>query len=310
MKKSVFIIAVFALCLLTLTGCFCEHVWVEADCVTAKTCSECQETTGTALGHQWNAATCDTARTCVRCSQTEGDPLGHDWSAATCDTAKVCNRCGQSEGEPLGHTPGECREEPDVLAATMYREQFCSVCNTLMGSETVSLNTFIQEDLFLFTPAQFMERWTQIAQQDSFSFTYEFVSTTTGLQAHVLCGDKMSMVQFFRSDTSTMGNDEKDVAEVWCVSLISMGEASSELRCYFYMACDPTLDPQSAYTTDVVLVTNLFNANAELETTAYYLQNQLLYENALYYDQDINLYMVNIYASDFRQPYSAPSTGA
>lgn len=49
MKKKMLLVAFLAACLTVLAGCSCEHVWVEADCVNAKTCSECQETEGTAF---------------------------------------------------------------------------------------------------------------------------------------------------------------------------------------------------------------------------------------------------------------------
>ena len=86
------------------TGCFCQHeTWVDADCVTPKTCAECGETEGTPLGHSWMAATCEAPKTCEVCATTEGDPNGHSWVDAACETPKTCSACNLTEGESLGH---------------------------------------------------------------------------------------------------------------------------------------------------------------------------------------------------------------
>ena len=97
MKKIVALIIVFLMCL-SLCACrdkmsepdeetlgyfestevtehACEHEWTDADCVTAKFCSKCDETEGEALGHNWNAATRKSPKTCSRCGETEGNCL-------------------------------------------------------------------------------------------------------------------------------------------------------------------------------------------------------------------------------------------
>lgn len=104
MKNRLFCL-LLALVLL-LSGCACQHEWVDADCTSPQICTKCQETTGEALGHSWTEATCETPQTCSRCGQTEGAPLGHDWTAATCVAPVTCLRCGLTEGAPLGHSFG------------------------------------------------------------------------------------------------------------------------------------------------------------------------------------------------------------
>lgn len=37
--------------LTALAGCGCQHQWEEATCTTPKTCTQCGETEGEALGH-------------------------------------------------------------------------------------------------------------------------------------------------------------------------------------------------------------------------------------------------------------------
>ncbi len=54
--------------------------------------------------HVWADATCTAARTCSVCGITEGDPLGHDYGVgASCDKPATCRRCGASTGNALGH---------------------------------------------------------------------------------------------------------------------------------------------------------------------------------------------------------------
>ena len=80
-----------------------QHTWVNADCTTPKTCSECGETQGFALGHAWQDADCDSPRTCTRCSITVGSAKGHAWQDATCTAPKTCSVCFATEGSANGH---------------------------------------------------------------------------------------------------------------------------------------------------------------------------------------------------------------
>ena len=61
---------------------YAEHDWTAANCTTAKTCSICGKTEGSALGHDWADATCTAPKTCKRtgCTATDGSPLGHEWA--------------------------------------------------------------------------------------------------------------------------------------------------------------------------------------------------------------------------------------
>lgn len=278
MKRKTLLVAFLAACLTVFSGCSCEHVWIDADCANAKTCSECQETEGTALGH--------------------------DWSASTCQNPKTCSRCGEVEGEALGHTAGEWVKTTDAVNCSVLAEQFCEVCNAFLASETTALDTLIQDDLFLFTPAQFMERLTLVAGQHEYTFQYDFIPTDVGLQVLLDSDGKQSLIQFFRSDATALVSGETDTAEIWCVSLTEVGESDGALRLYFLMTCDPTLDKDAAFSADMCLSTAVLNASTEAELFGYYTLNQLLYEGA-YFDETLlgegsSLNMTNVYASDFR----------
>ena len=251
MKIKMLLVALLVVCLSIFTGCSCEHDWIEADCLNAKTCS----------------------------------------------------RCGEVKGEALGHTTGEWIETTDTVTCSVSAEQSCKVCNTLLSSKTTALSTLIQNDLFLFTPAEFMERLTLIAGQHEYTFTYEFIPKNTMLQALVNSSGKQSIIQFFRSDTSALTSDEADTSAVWCVSLAVVGDSDGALRLYFFMACDPMLDKNAAFELDTELSVSFLNAKSSGESFGYYQYNELLYESTYIPEGDlgqVSMNLVNIYASDFR----------
>lgn len=250
MKKHVSLIIYLLICLSTLAGCSCKHTWIDANCVTARTCS-------------------------------------------------VCN---MTEGEPLGHSPGQWQETADPIAAVVSRVQHCTVCNAVTAEETVPLNTMRQNELFVFTPNEFMERLKTIADQHIDNFSYEFIPGN-GLMAYLYSNEKQSILQFFRRDTTLLAMDETDIAVVWCVSLIAIGEADADLRHCLFMACDPLLDKETAYHLDIELSVALLNATSNGESFGYYQNHELLYENAYVPEGQlgaISMNLYNIYASDFR----------
>lgn len=100
MKKILALILCAAM-VLGLCACGCRHEWTGADCLTPKTCAECGETEGEALGHDWADATCEAPKTCSRCALTEGEALGHDWQDATTEAPQTCATCAATEGERI-----------------------------------------------------------------------------------------------------------------------------------------------------------------------------------------------------------------
>ena len=169
MKKTILLILV-SLLFLALTSCDaisnvmgdndpadtdakCEHVWVDATCKTAKTCSECGETSGGIGDHDYSEANCTSAAVCKTCGIWYGLALGHDYSPATCEKPKTCNTCGyesgstvhdyadatctaprtctlcaSTEGKPLGHKLATEVVEP-TCSADGYESMSCTVCD-------------------------------------------------------------------------------------------------------------------------------------------------------------------------------------
>ena len=133
MKKSLILIVLVLVCTLVLTGCFCQHEWAEANCVSPKTCTKCEKTEGEALGHVWMAATCTESKTCEVCSATAGEAKGHAMVDATCEEAKHCTQCNLVEGAPLGHTWQD---------ATTEAPKTCTVCSATEGERIVTDTRF------------------------------------------------------------------------------------------------------------------------------------------------------------------------
>jgi hypothetical protein len=101
MKKSAALFITNLIIVGAISGCGHEHTWADATCTEPRTCTECGETEGEALGHEWVDATCTEPKTCSRCGVTEGEALGHKLSEANYQDAPVCSVCGETVGEPL-----------------------------------------------------------------------------------------------------------------------------------------------------------------------------------------------------------------
>ncbi len=82
-KKLISIILIVSLTL-CLSGCGCQHEWLEATCDNPRTCTICDATEGHALDHVFSEADCETPRTCTYCGITEGEALGHNYSEGYC----------------------------------------------------------------------------------------------------------------------------------------------------------------------------------------------------------------------------------
>jgi len=134
MKKALALLLV--LLSLPLSACH-SHDWEDADCETPKTCLDCGETKGEALGHDWEKATCIKPKTCSECGETKGEALGHTWKDATCYAPKTCANCGLKEGSALGHkwkeatcsspmTCSACGKESGDIADHSWKEATCT----------------------------------------------------------------------------------------------------------------------------------------------------------------------------------------
>lgn len=129
-KRILALITLVLVFAMSLSACGCAHeTWTDADCLNPKTCADCGETEGEALGHNWKDADCVTAKTCQRCATTEGAAKGHDWKDATCAAPKTCASCGLTEGQTLEHT---------WVDATTEAPKTCTACGATEGERIVT----------------------------------------------------------------------------------------------------------------------------------------------------------------------------
>ena len=91
MKKSVFTLlltsAFAAVLALSLAGCGHQHSWEDATCDTPKTCSECGETEGEALGHEVSIGKCSRCGTYI--AQNDWDQAMSKVNSASSDFTNV-----------------------------------------------------------------------------------------------------------------------------------------------------------------------------------------------------------------------------
>lgn len=111
---------------------YAEHNWTAANCTTAKTCSICGKTEGSALGHDWADATCTTPKTCKRtgCTATDGSPLGHDWDTVwTIGDDQHWHKCNRTGCTVINAAANHI---PDRNAATEDDPVKCTECGKVL----------------------------------------------------------------------------------------------------------------------------------------------------------------------------------
>ncbi len=93
-----------------------------------------------AENHIWNEADCETAKTCSTCGKVDGEPLGHATSGpATCEDDEYCTRCDTVIIEKLGHNTVVLPATDPTCEEVGYTEgSKCSVCGeTLISQEEI-----------------------------------------------------------------------------------------------------------------------------------------------------------------------------
>lgn len=172
--KRLFLLIVVLFCL--LTGCSCDHDWLDATCEEPRTCYDCGETKGKPAGHDWMDATCEEPKTCLECGETKGNPKAHNWQDATCQQPMTCAECGKSEGEPTAH---------NWVDATFDTPKTCNSCGTTEGEPLSS--AYVGEKLYA---------------NGEFLITYDIFAEL--YRHHVLEDLGLTMEQGNITDTATM----------------------------------------------------------------------------------------------------------
>lgn len=113
-------------------GGYAEHDWTAANCTTAKACSICGKTEGSALGHDWADATCTAPKTCkcTGCTATDGSPLGHEWATVwTIGDDQHWHKCNRTGCTVIKDAANHI---PDRNAATEDDPVKCTECGKVL----------------------------------------------------------------------------------------------------------------------------------------------------------------------------------
>ena len=217
----------------------CTHAWVDATCVTPKTCSKCGETEGTALGHSWNAATCTAPQTCSKCGAMTGSALDHNYVNGYCSDCgtKDPNYVAPITAPTLTPTGFTLSFEDEILVNFYY---------------TISDTTNVAEQgmlVFYQNPGQ-----ADVAKANAVYTGSEangsFISTTDGIAAKEMGDDryycayaKLSNGEYVYSAlhqyspkkyaTNMLGRDSTSLKQkALCVAMLNYGAAAQEFFGY------------------------------------------------------------------------------
>ena len=111
LKTAVILLTVVLIGMLCLSGCGEKnadaknngssqhaHTFQPSTCENPQTCP-CGATRGNAVGHSWIDATCITPKTCLACGKTEGEGLGHKFIEGLCEV------CGEIDLDEIVDSP-------------------------------------------------------------------------------------------------------------------------------------------------------------------------------------------------------------
>lgn len=167
MKIRSILISAILIFLLFLSGCGCDHQWLDASCSSPQRCELCGETNGEALQHQWSPATCQEAEKCALCGEERGEALLHKWEEADCLTPEKCSLCGEENGEALGHSPAKAEfSNLDFKAATGDYIVLCDVCGDTIESGSGNLKALHDGEEFLCSCVEWFDRILTLHKED------------------------------------------------------------------------------------------------------------------------------------------------
>ena len=217
--------------------------------------------------HEWQDATCTFSETCRLCGKSRGEPLDHDWQPATCTTMQSCRVCSATKGTPKGHTLGDWRESNDILHAKLHREQSCTVCGSVINEYDEALTSFTNDNVFIFSPQEFIDRMERYAKESYPDFRYTIDSINTGSAGNALFirvypNESSTVVYglsfrgangayFLKTDLNT-SQIQGVCLEKMCEIDVKTGDGLDpidfQLAEAFYRACDPVVSEDDLYT--------------------------------------------------------------
>lgn len=258
--------------------------------------------------HEWTEATCEQSRTCSKCGKTEGDALGHDWADATCTVAQRCKTCSAVKGVPLGHTPGEESRQMDPDSGSYRLLQYCTLCHNQVADRQLKLESFVENDRFILSPQDFLDRMSALARESFPDFHYEFGAERGTFMVHLFLTNTAGpdgTLLFMTKESEAIAQEDFSEPGVWCFSLTDTGSSdqlgvvlSSDIMQLLFLACDPLLTEEDlAYIIPMKLGAAL--NSTEGNPFGYIKKNELLYEFGHIIFENLAIENIQIYAADW-----------
>lgn len=189
------------------------HQWVDATCLRPKNCSVCNAAEGSLGAHNWVEASCLAPQTCSVCETTVGEVSDHTWQEATCTAPKTCSVCNLTEGDPIAHA---------WVEATCLTPKTCSYCKTKEGE----LGSHSWEDATCMAP----KTCTVCNEKEGARVDCKYSNHIC-----VYCGDEEATVWIPNSGSKYHSNSScsrmKNPSEVYISSAIAWGYGRCS-KCY------------------------------------------------------------------------------
>lgn len=214
----------------------------------------------------------------------------HEWEEASCTEAKHCLKCGSTEGTALGHTPGKPETEYDFVESKAFQKTICDRCKQCIFSKQQSMESFSVNELFVFSPEDFLQRMSAIAIEVYPAFHYEIDVTQESLYVHLYLDDSdisEYYLAFFDAESQPFNREEFQKSGIWCVCLQRMSPITKEadygpvdpvLLGIFSQSCDPNMTEEDLYTLQLMQMTTFANWLDFEEQSGTYEKNELFYE--------------------------------
>ena len=162
MTRKLSVLFVILVLAMVFTGCCRHEEWTEANCTTPKTCIECGEIEGEALGHIWQPRTTEVPETCSRCSETRGERIITDPRFTTASTIDFY-------GTWKGHSTISSTHLFEGLDATIPVD----VTLTLSNDSTLKLEIISNDtDAFVKSAEEFFHAQLKAEAADLTQFTF------------------------------------------------------------------------------------------------------------------------------------------
>lgn len=217
-------------------------------------------------------------------------PCRHEWEEANCTEAKHCLKCGLTEGTALGHTPGKKEIKYDFVACKVFQKTICDRCNQHIYSKQKSMESFTVNELFVFSPEDYLQRMEAIAREKYPEFHYEIDNTQEFLYVHLYLDDSdisECYLAFFDGESQPFRREEVQKSGIWCVCLQKMSPFTKEedygpvdpvLLGVFSQSCDPLMTEADIYTLQLMQMTTFANWLEFKEQSGTYEKNEIFYE--------------------------------